>query len=151
MRNLMDIVHMLDTRVVSNEKYYKLKDLNNALNAISDRFIEVDDNVITPYYVSAGKRLELYEYELKIWNDSQEGFEEYILKLTGKKNLNDVPNEVMQRQKRCMVAYDNNSQKLRISRLKKYLCFLLRDEELKKQVESSFGAFDEDNLYFDVY
>lgn len=151
MSNLMDIVHALDFKVVSNEQYYKLKDLNNALNASKDRFVEVDDYIIMPYYVSSGKRLELYEYELKIWSDSQESFEYFILNLTGRKKLDDVPSEVLQRQKHCVVTCEKNSRKLKISRLKKYLCFLLNDKDLQEQIKRSFGFFEEDNLYFEVY
>lgn len=147
----MDIIQSLDAQIVSNEKYYKLKDLLVHLNGLRDLSIEVEDYVLTPYYISVGKRMELYEYELKISADTQQSFEEYMLNLTGKQDLNEISSDVMQRQKMCYIECKKNTYKINVNQLKKYMNFLLSSESIQKQIEKCFGIFDNDNMFFEIY
>ena len=84
MKRLEDIIHVLDTKIVSGEKYYTLNDLQECLNGLNDEMIEAEDYILTPYYIFMGKRMELYEYELTIVADKKQSFEEYLLNITGK-------------------------------------------------------------------
>lgn len=99
MKRLEDIIQVLGVKVISNEKYYNLNDLREYLNNLNDEMIEVEDYILTPYYIFMGKRMELYEYELNIVSDKKHSFEKYLLDLTGKQSISDIPNSIIERKK----------------------------------------------------
>lgn len=64
----------------AGEIFINLQELDNLLK--TDFRIEMEECLITPYYIQGNKRMELYQYEFCCTDEID--FEEYILKLTGK-------------------------------------------------------------------
>ena len=54
--------------------------------------LEMEECLITPYYIQDNKRMELYQYEFCCTDEFD--FEKYILKLTGKKKIGDISEEI---------------------------------------------------------
>lgn len=151
MKRLMDFINMLEIKTVSNENYFSISDFIKLINENNEREIEAEDYILTPYYVHDGKRMELYEYELTISADSTISFDKYLFDLTGKSNLNDIPYDVIQRQKICFIKCSKDTHSIQLSLLKDYINTLINDERVKSQIISSFKEFDTDNFYFEVY
>lgn len=72
-------------------------------------------------------------------------FSDYILKLTGKKRIEDIPDRILYLRKKCFSTI-NESNKLR-----DFLEFLLHDKNLQEEVERVFGNYSIENLYALVY
>lgn len=151
MQNLNNVVHSLDTQIISNEEYHRVKDLLEHLNNLSDPLIEVEDSILTPYYVFQGRRMELYEYELRISTNAEQNFEEYVMIATGKKNINEVPFDVLQLKKKCYIESEEYTHTVNIKRLNEYLEFLLFNDNIEAQLKEYLGYFDNENLFFEIY
>ena len=50
--------------------------------------------ILTPCYIHAGALYELYEYELNIRLTDQPDFHRYLLKKTGRKAVEDIPDHI---------------------------------------------------------
>ncbi len=151
MKRLEDIVQSLEAHMVSNEKYYRFDVLLEQLNCSCNELIEIEDYILTPYYISMGKRMELYEYELKIVADKKQSFERYLLDLTGKRRIDDIPNSIVERQKICYIECEPVGFMIRADRLKKYIKFLLYNNDIQCQIKECFGLFKIDNMFFAIY
>ena len=151
MRRLKDIIQVLETRIVSNEKYYNLNNLQECLNSLDDEMIEVEDYILIPYYIFMGKRMELYEYELNIVVDSKQSFEKYLLGLTGKKSVSDIPNNIIKLRKNCYIECEKNTRTMKVALLRKYINFLLHNDDIQHQIKEYFDFFDIDNMFFSMY
>lgn len=151
MKRLNDVIETLDERIISNEKYYNLIKFQEYLEDLSDETIEVVESVLTPYYIFDGKRMELYEYALNIETSKKQDFEEYLLTLTGKQRMDDIPRHIIEREKECRIECEENTKIIRIFFLKKYIHFLLTNTDIKSQVKKIFRSFSEDNLFFELF
>lgn len=139
---LIDLYDMADCAYVSNERYIPLSDLISVLE--NGVMIEREEFIITPYYVSGGKRMELYEYEFHC-SDEYNSFEDYILKKTGKERVEDVAEKIFQLRKMCFAKVNE------FDKLGDYLTFLSENKELQEMVGKAFGDYKEECLYIAVY
>lgn len=128
--------------VFSGEAFINLSDFYNVLKSNIGQQIEMEECLITPYYIQNNKRMELYQYEFCICNEYN--FEDYILKLTGKGNLEDIPKEIISLRNICFASIDEHN------KLFDYLNFLFKSQELRREVEQIFDNFSELNLYATV-
>ena len=151
MKRLENIIQSLDVNIVSNEKYYKLNNLREYLSSMLDKNIEVSDSIFTPYYIAEGKRMELYEYELSIVTETEQSFEEYLLTLTGKQSINDIPDNIKARQKACRVECIQGTETVKVSCLIEYIDYLLNNNDMQCQIKKCFDFFCIDNLFFEVW
>lgn len=151
MRRLEDIIQALDVKIVSNERYYKLNDLQKYLNGLNDEKIEVEDYILTPYYIFMGKRMELYEYELSIVSDNKQSFEEYILDFTGKQSISDIPESVIERKQNCYIKCEKNTQVIKAASLREYINFLLFHDDIQCLIKEYFEFFSTDNMFYEIY
>lgn len=143
MIRITEIYTVVEHIALSGELFINLSDFNNILKSDIGKQIEMEECLITPFYIQDNKRMELYQYELNICNKC--GFEEYILERTGERNLGDIPEEIIKLRKICFA----NSEEY--NKIIYYLDFLFKNQELRKEVEQSFGSFNEANLYVAVY
>ena len=136
-----EINTVLRTIEYAGEFFINLHELNELLK--DEMVIEMEEVLITPYYIQGNKRLELYQYEfccMKEWD-----FSDYILKLTGKKRIEDIPEEILVLRKNCFATVDESN------KLRNFLSFLFQNRNLQKEVEQVFGNYVAKNLYAIVY
>ncbi len=125
----------------AGEIFINLQELDNLLK--TDFRIEMEECLITPYYIQDNKRMELYQYEFCCTDEID--FEEYILKLTGKEKKEDISEEVFCLRKNCFSTCDEPNG------LADFLKFLFENETLKKEIEQVFDDYIAENLYAVVY
>lgn len=125
----------------AGEIFINLQELDDLLK--TDFKLEMEECLITPYYIQDNKRMELYQYEFCCTDEFD--FEKYILKLTGKEKIEDISEEILSLRKKCFSTCDEPSG------LADFLKFLLENKILKKEIEQVFGNYIVENLYAAVY
>lgn len=125
----------------AGEIFINLQELDNLLK--KDFRIEMEECLITPYYIQDNKRMELYQYEFCCTDESD--FEKYILKLTGKEKIEDISEEILRLRKNCFSACDEPDG------LADFLKFLFDNKTLKEEIKKVFGDYIAENLYAVVY
>ncbi|MDE6662810.1 MAG: hypothetical protein K2K46_05620 [Lachnospiraceae bacterium] len=125
----------------AGEIFVSLQELDNLLK--TNFRIEMEECLITPYYIQDNKRMELYQYEFCCTGEFD--FEEYILKLTGKEKIEDVSEEILCLRKKCFSTCDEPDG------LTDFLNFVFENEALKEEIKKVFGDYNAENLYAVVY
>lgn len=125
----------------AGEIFINLQELDNLLK--TGFRIEMEECLITPYYIQDNKRMELYQYEFCCTDGID--FEEYILKLTGKEKKEDISEEILCLRKNCFSTCDEPNG------LADFLKFLFENKTLKKEIEQVFDDYIAENLYAVVY
>lgn len=125
----------------AGEIYINLQELDNLLK--TDVRIEMEECLITPYYIQDNKRMELYQYEFCCTDEID--FEEYILKLTGKEKKEEISEEIFCLRKNCFSSCDEPNG------LADFLKFLFENKNLKTEIEKVFDDYIAENLYAVVY
>ncbi|MCM1097624.1 MAG: hypothetical protein NC427_06115 [Ruminococcus flavefaciens] len=95
--------------------------------------------------------MELYEYELVIEADKQQGFEKYFLDMAGRKDFRGIPDSVVENRRNCYIECEQNLHILKTDRLITYINYLIHNSNLRGQIEKSFECFDKNNLFFELY
>lgn len=129
--------------IISGEIFIALFDLIKFLNSDDGKQIELEECLITPFYICDSKRMELYQYEFCITDEYN--FEDYITKLTGKKSLEEIPKEIIELRKICFASVSEKN------KINEYLKYIVENQDLKSEVEQVFDNFDKANLYVTVY
>lgn len=138
---ITEINTVLRTIEYSGEHFVNLQELRELLKI--EPLVEIEEVLITPYYIQDNKRMELYQYEFYCTNDF--GFEDYILTQTGKKRIEDVPEEILYIKKNCFATLKE------VHKLIDFINFILENEDLQEEVKQVFGKYMEENLYAIVY
>ena len=125
----------------AGEIFVNLLELDNLLK--TDFRIEMEECLITPYYIHDDKRMELYQYEFCC--TSEDDFEDFILKLTGKEKIEDIPEEVCCLRRKCFSTCDEPNG------LADFLTFLFNSKTLKEEIKKAFGYYIAENLYAVIY
>jgi len=125
----------------AGEIFINLQELDNLLK--TDFRIEMEECLITPYYIQDNKRMELYQYEFCCTGEFD--FEEYILKLTGKDKIEDISEEICCLRKNCFSTCDEPNG------LADFLKFLFDNKRLKEEIKKVFGDYIAENLYAVIY
>lgn len=124
-----------------DEKYINLCKLDYMLKKGFE--IEMEECLITPYYIQDGRRMELYHYEF--YCSKEVDFEEHVLRLTGRKTLDEIPEKIVNLRKKCFSNCYNQE------KLCNYLYFLFEDASLRDEVETVFGKFERKNIFIVIY
>ena len=125
----------------AGEIFINLQELHNLLT--TDFGIEMEECIITPFYVQDDKRMELYQYEFCCTNGVD--FEEFILKLTGKEKIEDISEEIWYLRRKCFSICDEPNG------LTDFLTFLFDNKALIEEIKKVFGDYITENLYAVVY
>lgn len=125
----------------AGEIFINLQELDDLLK--TDLKLEMEECLITPYYIQDNKRMELYQYEFCCTDESD--FEKYILKLTGKEKIEDISEEILCLRKNCFSTCDEPDG------LTDFLKFLLDNKTLREEIKKVFGHYSVENLYAVVY
>ena len=152
MKNIQAIINSLNASELSNgEVLYSLVGFYEEIKKICEAYVSADDCIIMPYYVLGERRMELYEYELKIQVVESPNFEKYLLGRTGKFKVDDIPKEVILLQRNCYFEVLEAEQKISVKKIKQYIEFLYNNNCLKHQIEQAFGEFKKEQLLFEFY
>ena len=138
---ITDINKKLRTIEYAGEVFVNLQELRELLR--TEPLVEMEDVLITPYYIQDNRRLELYQYEFCCTDDYD--FEDYILTQTGKNSIKEVAQEIIYLRKNCFATYEEES------KLKDYIDFIFENKTLQDEVVNSFGNYMAENLYAIVY
>lgn len=103
------------------------------------------------FYVSKGSRYELYQYEFYIESQNGESFQEYILRVTGRKNIESVPADILEIRQRCFVKIEEGNQCDILSKIKEFFSFLMKDEKIQKEIMDVFSEYDVNKLFVCIY
>ena len=108
----MEIEKLLDAIpccAFGNETLYNALEFEKKLHE-QDAYFEVENVLVTPFYVDPGMRwrYEMYEYELNIVISDCESFENYAMKFFSTLNLEDVEKKYLDRLKQCYIGAKNN-------------------------------------------
>lgn len=107
-----------------------------------------EECIITPYYINKSGRYELYQYEFCVNVDS---FEEYLLRITGKKKIGEVPDDILRMRKICFAQIDVNNQTSIYKKILEYFHFLMYGEEVQSEILDIFTEFDINKLFVCIY
>jgi len=151
MQNFQNLIESLKPIKISNEKLYNVAELEEKIKVLANSKITISDCILTIYYVDEGKRYELYEYELSVDVVKEKDFGGYLLRLTGKETIDEIPPMIIERQKKCHIEILKSEQTLDKFALEDYLEFVINSPELKKQITQVFGTFAKEKLYFEIY
>ncbi len=146
-----DVIQALDVFNISTEEFYKLIDLKKHLISMDKDNIEVQECILTPYYIHGNKRLELYEYELNIRKVEKLNFEKFLLNLTGQKDIKNIPENIIELQKNCYIKLENDNTFLSINILHQYVDYIINSIELQNQIKDCFGLYNVEEFYFAFY
>lgn len=150
-KSLNDLLNTIGALERPNTKYYKLNDFHNALNKISGEKIEVEDIILTPFYICDLGILEIYDYELNIRLVDLPSEENFILIKTGKKSINEVNSEIEQKLRSCYLEVVKPQKFLSTDMVEKFVNYVKNSPEIKERIEKYLHEFDDDRLYFEIY
>lgn len=150
-KSLNDLLNTISALERSNTKYYKLNDLHNALNKIAGEKIEVEDIILTPFYICGLGILEIYDYELNIRLVDLPSEENFILIKTGKKSISEVNSEIEQKLRSCYLEVVKPQKFLSTDMVEKFVNYVKNSPEIKERMEKYLHEFDDDRLYFEIY
>lgn len=125
----------------AGERFINIRELDSFLK--NNYTIKMEECLITPYYIQDNKRMELYQYEFCCTNELD--FENYLLKITGKEKVADVPEEILFLKRKCFSTYDDSNS------LVEFIKFLYENKTLKEEIKQAFGEYIQDNLFVVIY
>lgn len=141
---------MISKTIIGGEEMFNLCELVKCIETDKTPPL-IEECIITPYYINGSGRYELYQYEFCVGQKNGETFEEYILRITGKRKIEEVPDDIIRIRKICFAPIDANNQSDILKKLIDYLHFLMNDEELKREVIGVFTEFDISRIFVCVY
>lgn len=138
---ITEINTIIKSVAYNGEIFINLQELHHLLK--TDFRIQMEECIITPYYIQDDKRMELYQYEFCCTNEVD--FEEFILKLTGKEKIRDISEEIRYLRRKCFSTCDEPNG------LSDFLTFLFDNKVLMEEIKKVFGDYIAENLYAVVY
>ena len=139
---------IVSKRIIGREEMWNLCELVRCIETDAMPPL-IEECIITPYYVSKSGRYELYQYEFYAEQSNGKTFDEYILMITGKSKIEEVPDDIIRIRKKCFAKIDNQSSALR--QIKEYFHFLMKDEEIQREIKNVFAEFDVNKLFVAIY
>ncbi len=138
---IVEVISKITQIEYLGEKYINLQELFDLLKG--EQKLEMTECIIMPYYIQDKMRFELYEYEFYCTNEKS--FEQYILSITGKSNLEEISNEILSLREKCFANIDEPQ------KIVDYLDFVLQSKKLQEEILKIFGKYTSKNLYALVY
>ena len=149
--NINDILVRLPILKQYGSEYYNFLSLYEILTSIVENEISIDDLVIVPFYITSDITLELYDYEFNIRIVNKPNIENYLLKKTGKKRVEDIDNDIINKTKKCYIEITPDRNSDAIFYMKEYLHYCLNNNVIRNRIENKTGCYDANNLYFEMY
>ena len=151
-KRLLDIVQLSKSeKRVNGEVFYSLSDFRRQLEVMKEGTLSVTNCILTPYYIHAGALYELYEYELSTRLADQPDFHRYLLKKTGLRTVEEIPDHIVCLQRECHIEVSKGDGRLPVGRLLQYVDFLCTEDAVISQIRQVFGAYQKDDMWFSFY
>jgi len=131
-------------------EYYNILDFQETLEN-TNKYIETEEVLLVPFYLTNTGTLEIYEYQLYIRVVDSPCFTEYMLKMTGKRDKKDIEEKYWNLRKNCDIEVIKGEYNDILQQVKNYVEYLLDDDELSRSIKDYLGEFHNANLYFAVY
>lgn len=141
---------MISKLIIGGEELLNLCELISCIEMDKSPQL-IDGCIIMPFYVSKGSRYELYQYEFYIESQNGESFQEYILRVTGRKNIESVPADILEIRQRCFVKIEEGNQCDILLKIKEFFSFLMKDEKIQKEIMDVFSEYDVNKLFVCIY
>lgn len=138
---IVEIISKVTLTEYLGEQFIKLQELFNLLK--EEQKIEMEECIILPFYIQDKRRMELYEYEFYCTNEKN--FEQFILSITGKNNLEEISREVLSLREKCFANIDEPQ------KLVDYFNYILQSKKLQEEIIKIFGNYTSENLYALIY
>lgn len=152
MNEVLRIIHELPVRLwPTGEKIYNFLDFYEKLKKFPHSKIRCEDLILTPYYISKGKRYEFYELELNIRIVDKVDFQKFILAKTGRSRIRDIPPKVLSIHQNCTIETTADDGTVPVERVIRYIEYLFGNQEVVNQAKWAFGEFKKQCLWFEVY
>lgn len=135
---------------MNGEEMLNLCELVKYIEA-DETLLQIEECIITPYYINERGRYELYQYEFCVEQKDGETFEEYILRITGKKKIEEVPDNIIRIRQMCFSKIGEDDQSSIIGKIKDYFYFLISDKEVKDEIIDVFAEFNPNKLFICTY
>ena len=153
--NFNDFINKLPKYKHINEDYYKIIEMKEALEKITNEKLYVDDDyLILPFYICKDGTYEIYHYEYSINIEEMSCFEEYIKIKANETVINLKIKEKMKTHYSDMIKSKNPFVS---SILTTYFDEIINSIDLKNEILFVFARagkdheYDINNLYFVVY
>ncbi|MBD5452839.1 MAG: hypothetical protein HDR30_00735 [Lachnospiraceae bacterium] len=143
-------ISMISKKNIGGEEMLNLHELVTCIELDKTPSL-IEECIIMPYYIDQKGRYELYQYEFRVESMNKETFEEYILRITGKKKIDDVADNIIRIRQICYAKLDRNNQNDILKKIKDYFYFLINSEDVQKEIVDIFGEFNLNNLYICIY
>lgn len=152
MHSLKEMLQSLTPMTETGETLYSINEFSQLLKKQRGNKIKVDNYLLTPFYVYHDQILELYAFELNIEIVSKPNFENYLLRVTGQRRLEDVPEDLFELHHNTYVETSDEDNLLEIDTLLSYITYLYNSDAVRDYIEGSCHAsFEKDLLYFAYY
>ncbi|MDE6640329.1 MAG: hypothetical protein K2K63_07390 [Acetatifactor sp.] len=135
---------------IGKEEMLNVCDLVRCMEA-DGKLTQIEECIAVPFYIDAGKTYELYQYEFRIEEENGDTFEEYMLRVTGKKTFEGIPNDIIKTRRICFVNNIRNDQEGTWKKIKEYFDFLLHDKDIRQVITGIFNEFEEKKLFISFY
>lgn len=143
-------VHMFSKVTIGTEEMLNVCELVRCMET-DDRPPQIEDCIAVPFYIDAGKRYELYQYELRVEEENGDTFEEYLLRATGKKKFEEIPDNIIKMRRICYINNIRNDQEGTWKKIKEYFDFLLHDKDVQQEITAVFTEYDEKKLFISIF
>lgn len=141
---------MVSKRMIDGEEMFNLWELVKCIETDKTPPL-MEACIMTPNYISGKGRYELYQYEFWVEEKNGETFEEYILRITGKKKMEEVPDDIISIRQKCFTKIDSDDQSVTLTKMREYFLFLMGDEIVQREIVEVFGEFDINKLFICIY
>lgn len=141
---------LVSSKIIGKEEMLNLCDLVKCLEEDKDPFL-IEPCLIIPYYINENKRYELYQYEFCLEQQDGETFEEYLLRMTGKRRLEEVPKHITKIRQMSFARIEMGNEENVLKRLIDWAYFLMNDDAVKSEIVDLFAEFDSKKLFVGIY
>ena len=143
-------ISMISKKNIGGEEMLNLDELVRCIELDKTPSL-IEECIIMPYYIDKKSRYELYQYEFCVESMNEETFEEYILRITGKKKIEEISDNILRIRQICYAKFDRNNQDDILKKIKDYFYFLINSEDVQKEIADIFGEFNLNKLYICIY
>lgn len=117
-------------------------------------YYETENVYLTPFYtwLEPYSVYEMYEYDLDIFFEAKETFEEFAKGYFSVSSLDHLTEEklnVFNRMKKCKI-YMHEGENI-LPAVQRWIKYILHGEEIRQDFEEYFKGFSPENIYFAVY
>lgn len=141
---------LVSSKIIGKEEMLNLCDLVKCLEEDKDPFL-IEPCLIIPYYIDENKRYELYQCEFCLEQQGGETFEEYLLRMTGKSRLEEVPKRITKMRQMCFARIEIGGESNTLQKIIEWAYFLMNDDAVKSEIVNLFSEFDSKKLFVGIY